>query len=243
MRTPSSIAKRARLHRDQAIAALEALTDGVIDQLARRGQLLAVPDGFPPSTLGDGTPPSAAALTSVEAAAYRRLGVPDTATEGGLDEIILAAPDPSGLAISDLFADLFAMNNLAARITLDRKYLDAVKDAAVGRVSSLQGSCLCCGRSVSGAAGDRLRGGLCQADDRALRRAVEGGTAPLDAGGQVDKERWYNERRAVAAQLTPMPLAVVRRAEDLTARHVEAEAAPRSLVTGGFKRGVGEVAS
>lgn len=222
-RSARQVAGHARVQRDQIITAMGKLNDARLDELSRRGQYVSGCDGFPAQTMGGGTARGSNVLTSVESAVYRRIGVPDTVEQGGDTDDRFNQVDPVAGVLNDLFTVLQQMSTLSARLLRLEENLRVDRERSSGRVSSLAGDCLACDRAVSGSDGDRLRGGLCQACDRALRRAMMRGTVPRDAAGMVDRSAWFELRRA---DLRDMP--------------AESRAGERSAVTGGFVSGEGE---
>lgn len=163
-------------HRDVIIAETLQLTDNLIAELERKGRHLAVPDGFPARTLGDGTSRGTSLLTSVERAAESRVYHD-------------APPDNVGDAIRDVFEMLQAMADLASRVGRKIAFVRHVAEKSEGRVSSLQGECQACERVVSGAETDRLRAGYCDACRKAWERA-----------GKPDRPGWELQRRRELAE-------------------------------------------
>lgn len=186
-RTPRSVAGRARVQRDQILDAMAVLTDARIDDLARRGELASVIDGFKASTLGDGRGTSGA--TSVESAVLRRAGFKPGGDENEEDAVVVApAADPVAGVLNDLFGDLRSMSNLAVSLLRRDENLRFDRERANDpvdpddpdrlRQSTLQGSCLCCTDKVSGAEWDRLRRGLCNRCYHAWRVWAPGESEP-----------------------------------------------------------------
>jgi hypothetical protein len=163
-------------HRDHVIAELRQLTDVLLHELEHKGRHVATADGFPSSTLGDGMARSSSALTSVERAAEART-------------YHSPEPDNVGDAIRDVFNTLSAMADTATRMSRKVAFVKHVATKAEGRISSLQGECQACQRSVSGAESDRLRAGYCDACRKAWERA-----------GRPDRVGWERERRQDIAE-------------------------------------------
>lgn len=146
---------------DLIASVLKTLTLDKLQELDKRGRYLAVADGYPSRTLGDGTSRSENEFTSVESAAWRRSEQQE--------------PDPAGDAIREVFAAIHQMADLASKV---RKKIEASRYAhekAAGRQSALSGPCRACGREVAGGEGDPMRGGYCSACYRAWRRLLAGG--------------------------------------------------------------------
>lgn len=151
----------AERERDLISSVLKMLTTDKLVELDKRGRYLAVADGYPSRTLGDGTSRSENELTSVESAVWRRSEPQEY--------------DGAGDAIREVFSAIHQMADLAAKV---RKKIEASAHAhekAVGRQSALSGPCRACGREVAGGEGDPMRAGYCSACYRAWRRLLAGG--------------------------------------------------------------------
>lgn len=238
-------------HRTRMMKVLaDTLDEKRLADLWRMSRFTTQPDGFKTRTLSDGTPGGSSEDTATERAALAGLpdGTPWSAwsVEQGCappvggdnwDDERRWQADPLGDAIADVLADLILASEKLVHAERKMQYITAAADGARGRQSSLQADCLCCNRSVSGSSKDRLRGGLCPACDTAYRRARNAGEVEFDADGMLDRQGWIEVRRTwmkSSADVEPVVHAVeldpvMRRA--------------LSRVTGGFKRGVGEVSA
>lgn len=175
-------------YRFQIQQAVTALDDRVLADLERRARMVNVQDGFPASTMGDGTPRGTAELTLVEAAAEQRAYSGVRWEDKDAEEWRTTPPpqpDPAGRALEELVSALAAMDRQAQAVLRCLGFLAHQRTSAAGRVSSLVGDCLCCERAIAGTPDDRSRGGFCDACRKAYERA-----------GRPDRHRFVVERRA-----------------------------------------------
>lgn len=100
--------------------------------------------------------------------------------------------DPIVGLVAKMFDDLGKAVGHVTAIQRTRRRLDLV-GGAKGRGSSLQGSCKCCDRDVSGGPDDRLRSGYCEPCYRAWVDAGKPGSDPQVPGNP--RVRWEEQRR------------------------------------------------
>lgn len=239
-RSARGVAGRAKVQRDQILAAVAVLTDGRLEELARRGEVASVIDGFKSSTLGDGRGMDGG--TSVESAVLRRAGF-SPGDDGEDDDLrVESKPDPVAGVLNELFGLIRSMSNQAAAVIrveenlrFDRELaLDPVdpNDPDGVRESSLKGSCVCCGDRVSGVDWDRLRRGLCNRCYHSWRLWAPGEAEPSITRFCVEmRDQLAEEAAEVGHGL----------AEVVEPGRATVVSGPVSVVTGGFKQGVGEV--
>lgn len=162
--------RRAERHIRRVADTVTLLTQARLADLDRKSRFEDIPDGFPGATLSDGGSRSTEGTSSTERAALRR------------DE--RHHSDPVGRSIAEVFVLLKRMADDSARVHHLVSYIDHVKSAAEGRVSSLSGECLACSDVVSGAEHDRLRAGLCRACFDKCRAEH-----PADRGAWIARQR------------------------------------------------------
>lgn len=185
----------AKRQREKAIEWLRDLDDKTIDELLRRAQLSAIPDGYSPST-GAGAGRGASTNTPTEGGMFARTGfgrTPDDEERGIHEPDDPEAgyhPDPVRKAADRIFRTLAETWAALRQLDRDRRYVLSVGDAAGRGVDVLArgGICQACGREVAGTEADRLRAGLCDTDYRAWLRE-----------GRPDKAIWC-VRRAMERQ-------------------------------------------
>lgn len=158
---------RAQRNRLELLRILrEEITATDLDDLNRRGQCGADPDGFPPggdaSGSGDVPTPTEGAVL----AHYRVL--PDDHERAGKGEWT-EAHDPVGDAIDHVFGSLSEALGILVKAARSKAYAQNA-GAAAKRRPGTGGTCGCCGRLVTGMPDDRLRSGFCEACRKAYER-------------------------------------------------------------------------
>lgn len=125
----------AKRHRDQIRTLANLLTDDTIDELCRRAEQPHAHDGYPTSTLGEGTGGDTPnpTLRAVELSA---------GGHGYDHDTWLTPADPTGQAIRELFAQLAEAAGLLTIIDRSRQYVFAQEAKVRGRQNTVD---LCAG--------------------------------------------------------------------------------------------------
>lgn len=187
--------------RDELDRAVKALDDRAIAELHRRAGLSGKPaaalqegagrtlrDGYGGGSSGVAVSTSDVSNSVLATVAARGGGNEDAGTPDTWPPF----DDPMIRQVEELFEHLGAAVTHASSIRrIRRRIEDAV--GPIGRTSSLQGECLCCGREVAGTATDRLRGGYCDACRKAWERDGRPGSDPQEPSGR--RVRWEEDRR------------------------------------------------
>lgn len=131
-------------------------------------------DGFPATTTGESDIRHAGAGDPTGEVASRVTDIekfPNSKSDTGPDDEPTGRPFDVDLVANQL-AELFATMAEARGLLLHIAVLDAsiVRRGLPASRKASGGNCICCERIVSGAVGDRLRGGLCEADSTAWYR-------------------------------------------------------------------------
>lgn len=174
--------------RDRIRQILGLLTDDVINELARRGELLADTDGFP---TGGGGGHSSEVSRPTEIAVlghYRQTGAEQR-------DVVHRPADPVGEAIRELFASLGEAHGVLEGVASRRDLVLRSAESAAP-AGSRGGYCDGCERWVPNSSTDCLRKGFCDACRKAFDRDEQ---APGGASPQPDRELWALRRRAAKA--------------------------------------------
>ncbi len=218
-------ARRLERLMDTLVRGVQDVQSIYIVELLRRNEETAQPDGYPSGASDVVVQASSEDTTTERAALY---GLPD---EGVDDWRRHHVRDDIDTAVDQFATDLDAAARLIGRMLRTAEFVQNVKDAARGRVSSLAGVCKACGGDVSGSENDRLRNGYCNPCRAAFDRAGK----PIDTDRvRFEAQRWlrshptcdaadeldYRRRQHVASDgIGSMPPVIPLAGEDQYRRH------------------------
>ena len=140
---------------DDAIEALRSLRNE-LPELIRRGRFSNVADGYGQG--GSGGPSS---------------GVSDPTGQAVLARQSRAEVDPVSVAVQAVCVALSEAQGLLRGAVHHARDISRIAKEAEGRPNSLQGTCECCAKVVTGVGDDRIRAGYCPACFKACGRWAE----------------------------------------------------------------------
>lgn len=161
--SPERRVRKLTRNRDIALSALEALDDHSIRELVRRTEEMAGLDGYGQGGERGTGKPNAPEDAPVTGAALGGLSEdrPDDWTRHRVIDPVGDAVAAIDEAMSEIVSCLRRVEGDARRVARLSDYVANHRDEEPRRASSLQGTCLACEESVSGARDDRLVRGLC----------------------------------------------------------------------------------
>lgn len=187
------------------------LTRDVLADLVRRAEQVAEPDGYPTSsrsssaTLARSGDPDILHTRSMPGATYSASAGGDPTGDIVVQRATYQHRDVVGDTLAEIVASLYEARGLLRKVDKRRKAV-VHAGALVKEIStSVQSTCECCGRSVSGDGEDRLKQGYGSCCYKPWTRWRKDEIASGRDPSRVRFERWHESQHTSSAEPVPTP--------------------------------------